>query len=137
LRPLDIFEKLGSALLAHSLQLEEVVELEGEDVGEVLDKTRFEKLVGERLAQAFDVHRAAAGKVSEEAEDLGRTGAVGAVAHRFAFRTGDRRITDGTDLRHLEDFFVAGPAAQNRSNYLGDHLACTLDDDGVADADVF
>ena len=102
-----------------------------------LTRPALQQLVGQRLAQALDVHGAAAGEVREQAEDLGRAGAVGAVASSPRPRGRTTGVAADRALgRHLEDLLLARALAQHRPDDLRDDLAGALDDHGVADADV-
>ncbi len=72
----------------------------------------------------------------DEADLLGGAGGVRAVRRGFRGVAGDRLAAGRADGWHGELALVAGAEAGDRGDDLRDHLAGTLDDDGVADANV-
>ena len=134
----DRREQAVDALLAEAIDLEEVVAalVEAVEVAAVADEAALHEEVGDRFAEAVDVHGAAADEVLEQAEALRGALAVGAVVRGLALAVDDGRLADGAVLRHVEAARVLRAAAEDGADDLRDDVAGALDDDGIADADV-
>ncbi len=70
------------------------------------------------------------------AHQLLRTGGVDAVPKHLPGHLLHRLPARGAHLRRLNDHFLAGAQLDHRTNHVGDHIARTLDQHAVADADV-
>src|SRR5205807_5639991 len=94
---------------------------------------------GDQLVpHTLDVHSRPRGEVADQLVALSRADGrpTAAAGHRLALGLDQWRPTDGARFGHAEDPLVAAAPTDDRSDYLGDHLAGPLDDDHVADADV-
>ena len=133
---LDVRHDLVRQHRAHAVQLQKLLSGEGEQVGRVLHQALVHEHVGPLLAEAVDIHGAAADEVGEPAEDLRGAGGVHAVAHRLALRPHHLAAADRAALGHDEPTLLAGALAHNRPHDLGDDVARPLHDHRIADTDV-
>lgn len=69
--------------------------------------------------------------------DDGRAVRIGTAPGRFPIAADDGAAAGRTSRRHGEDFFRAVAQFRQRADDFGDDFASLLDDDGIADADVF
>ena len=69
--------------------------------------------------------------------ELRRTGKIDAAVCRFTLWTYYLGVAFGAFCRHLEFFLAAGSFGHHNFNDFGDDVSGPLDNDSVADADVF
>ena len=107
------------------------------EIGDVFDQAAVDQLIDEFFAQAFDVHGAAGAKEFQTLFELCRAGDADAAVSGFAFFPKDRRTAYRAVVRHDEAPLLAVALFRQDLHNVGNHVAGALDDDGVADADVF
>ncbi len=134
---IDPGEQFFDALLAHALELEDVVKLQAVKVGNVAGETGVDQLIDHDGTKALDVHGAPAGIVAKLAAHLLRANGVGAEDFHFASLMRDGRIAGRAVVRHDEGDFVAGAFFGEDTNDRRDDFARFLDHDEIADANVF
>src|SRR6266550_4468353 len=102
-----------------------------------MNQTLLDQLLDQFLAQAFDIHGAARAKKFQTLFELRWTGDTNATIGGFAFFAEYFRAANGTVVRHDELSFSAGAFLFEHLHNVRDNIAGALDDDGVADADIF
>ena len=133
---LGFFERRQHVLgrfLGHALQRDERGQAQSVQVGQCADHVGIHQLVHQLVAQALDVHGAACGKVQDGFLALrGAEQAAGAAVVGFALFAHHGAAADGAGLGHAEVGHIAGAVARHHPYHLGDHIARTAHDDGVA-----
>ena len=116
----------------------QVVKRQAVNVRDRFDEVAFNYILDNFLAEAFDVHRVAAGELSKSAFELagafaarGRADHERAVMFAFCFRA-----ADGAMLGKLKGWPPVLAIGIDDANHLRNDFAGFLDDDRVADADV-
>ena len=116
---------------------QQVVRLEGEDVGGVMDERLGEQQVDRLVAEAFDVHCSATGEVGEVFPQAAGAGvAAGALRLCLPLRLDDGIPAERAAFRHLPHPRPCRSLRQDRADNLGNHVACPAHDHGVALTDV-
>ena len=132
---LDAVQQVLRRLLAHPLQLQQLVQFQPVQVRHRLHQPRLHQLRRQRIAQPLDVHAVAPGERLHPLLDRGR--AVLAVrAEHLALPPHRRRAASGTFRRELVRLFAALAQLRQRPHHIGDDLAALHHDHHVADADV-
>ena len=123
-----------AVLLGHGGQ--DILPLEGIDIGHILDRPGLDQLFDDLDAQAGDIHGAARDEMLHVAHQLGRAGGVDAVPGHLALEMLDRLPAGGTGRGRNIGLFRAGAQVHDRADDVGDDLAGALDQHPVADADI-
>ena len=97
----------------------------------------IDQLIDQLLAEAFDVHRAAAREMQQRLLALrGTEEAACAARDRFVGETRDCRPAFGALRRHHERLRIARTLFRHDADDFGDHVAGTAHDHGIADVDI-
>src|SRR6266567_3143524 len=133
---------LAEALLLFELDLA-VARFERENVGRLLDPALLEEQRDLLLAQALDIECAPRDEMNEVLDPLIRAGELAAAAGARALRAGRGLLAHHVGVERARAFFrktiglgVLGPLVEDDVHDLGDDVAGTLDDNGIADANV-
>ena len=102
--------------------------VEGVEVGVVVHQAARDELIDQRLAQAFDVHRAARREVQQAAPHARRARGVLAAPDDFVLGLDERAAAERTGRRHLPRRRVGGPLVEDGPDDLRDDVAALLDD---------
>ncbi len=133
----DAGDDVRRALLRHPLQRRELRDAQPIQIGRRAHQLRVDELVDELVAQALDVHRAAAREMQQRLLALrGADQSAGAARDRLAFESQHRRPAFGALRRHDERLRILRPALGQHTNDFGDHVAGAAHDDGIADVHV-
>ncbi len=104
---LDRGDDVGGGFVGHALEARERLYVEPVDVGRRVDESRIHQLIDQLLAQALDVHRAAAREMQQRLLALGRAEEpTGAARNRLVSEADDRRAAFGALGRHHEGLRV-------------------------------
>ena len=111
---------------------------EGEDVGRIFDQTLGEERLQVLFAQTFDIEGIAGYKVLEPLHRLrlAEQSARAALRDR-AFLTHHFAVALGTGRGEAHRAWIFRPLVGPDFDHLWDDIAGALDDDGIADADIF
>src|SRR5215213_2988395 len=144
-------EPLQRTLLAHldrstqvvdtgfsqALQLCDRFPVQRIDVAEVLDHSQINESVCKLFTEALDIHPAARYEVMDVALELRWTSGVRAKSDCFAFSAVSRRAADRAKLWHNEFQLVSSSPLGDDLDDLRDDIAGALNDNAIADANVF
>ena len=134
---LDALFAVGAGIGAPRVQSGDVINRELVEVRDIVDQTGGDHLVDDLVAQAVDVHAAAAHPVEQALLEL--CGAVDgdAAAGNLAILVDHGAAAHGADLGHLPVDRIGRTLVEHRAHDLGNHVARLVHDDGVALAHVF
>ena len=96
----------------------------------------LDQLVDDRVARTLDVHATATGEVQQAAQSLRRTPGIGAAPDHATLLAFGRRVADRASFRHRPFRLGAVAGVEHRTHDLRDHVACSLQDHGVAHAQI-
>ncbi len=137
LRFLQRIEQVLRRLLAHAIQHRQTQQVQAVQVRQCLDQAGVHQLIDQLLAQAFDVHGAAAGKVQQGLFALGAAKqAPGAAVIGLALLTHGGAAAHRAVRRHAEFGRARRALVEQHAHHLGDHVAGAAHDDGVAHAHI-
>ena len=129
--------QIRSGLASHPVESGDGIDVQPEQISRRMDQARVHQLVDNLVTQPFDVERAPAGKVQQRLLALcAAHESAGAACHRLALLAIHMRRAHRAAHRHLEYLRVTRTAVGNDRDHLGNHVAGTPDDDGVANANV-
>ena len=127
---------VGAGVHAPRVQAGDVVDRELVEVRDIVDQASGDHLVDDLVAQAVDVHAAAAHPVEQALLELcGAVDGHAAVGH-LAILVNHGAAAHGTDLGHLPVNAVGRALVEHGAHDLGNHVARLVHDDGVALAHV-
>jgi len=133
---LGFFERRQHVLgrfLGHALQRNQRGQAQSVQVGQCADHVGIHQLVHQLVAQALDVHGAARGKVQDGFLALrGAEQATGAAVVGLALFAHHGAAAHRTSCGHSEVGHIARALARHHTHHLGDHIARTAHDNGVA-----
>ena len=129
-------DQLGGGPLRKSVQRQQLLGGEPEQIGRLGDIPEVDELIDDRRTQAFDVHRAACGEVDEQLAPLRGTERIQAAPHHLPLLAHEQRVAGGAVLGHLPRGGPLGTLLEDHSLDLGDDVACLVDQHRVADAHV-
>ncbi len=124
-------------LLREPLQPQQVLLTQEVEVGDVVDQAPVHQQLGRLLPQRLNVHRPARGEVGNPADQLGRTGRVGAVDGDLPGHAGYLLPAGRTAVRRRVDLLLARPHVHHRPDDVRNDLPGPFDNHPIADADVF
>jgi hypothetical protein len=111
--------------------------IEHVDIGDIPDQARLYQLRHHHFAKTLDVHRAARSEMLDSPPHLGRALRIDA-AHRHLRRILHHRAAAfWTFYRHPKFLFRSGAQILPHVHHRGNDFARFLDDNGIADANVF
>ena len=129
-------DQVLGALAPEPIEPGEDLRVEAEDVGRLLHELPLDELDHDLEAQAVDVQASTAAEVEQATDALRRAVRVRAACHDLALLALGARPTYRARRRHLPRHLVAIAGIHDRAHDLGDHVACALEDDRVADPQV-
>ena len=134
---LDALFAVGAGVHAARVQAGDIVDRELVEVRDIVDQAGGDHLVDDFVAQAVDVHAAAAHPVKQALLEL--RGAVDgdAAVGDLAVLVDHGAAAHGADLGHVPVDRIGRALIEHRAHDLGDYVACLVHDDGVALAHVF
>ena len=134
---LDALFAVGASVHAPRVQAGDIVDRKLVEVCDIVDQAGSDHLVDDLVAQAVDVHAAAAHPVEQTLLKL--RGAIDgdAAVGNLAVLVDHGAAAHGADLGHLPVNAVGRALVEHRAHDLGDYVACLVHDDGVALAHVF
>ena len=134
---LDAFFAVGASIGAPRVQACDVVDRELVEVRDIVDQAGGDHLVDDLVAQAVDVHAAAAHPVEQALLELrGAVDGHAAVGH-LAILVDHGAAAHGANLGHTPVDRIGRTLVEHRAHDLGNHVARLVHDDGVALAHVF
>ena len=134
---LDTLFAVGAGIGAARVQAGDVIDRELVEVCDIVDQAGGDHLVDDLIAQAIDVHTAAAHPVEQALLELrGAVDGHAAVGH-LTVLVDHGATAHGADLGHLPVNAVGRALVEHGTHDLGDHVARLVHDDGVALAHVF
>ena len=96
-----------------------------------------QELLDDSVAQAVDIHGIAGDEVGDFFTDDRRAIRVSAAPGRFPVAADDGTAAGRAGRGHGKDFFRAVPLFRERADDFRNNFTGFLDDDGIADADIF
>ena len=134
---LDALFAIGAGIGTPRVQSGDVVNRELVEVRDVVNQPGGDHLVDDLVAQAVDVHAAAAHPVEQALLELcGAVDGHAAVGH-LAILVNHGAAAHGANLGHVPINAVGRALVEHGTHDLGDYVACLVHDDGVALAHVF
>ena len=130
----DLRQHVFRRLLAHALELQQVVFCQLVEIGDILDQASFGKLIYQGIAEAVDIHDVTRGKMQNRALQLRWTIRIHATMVRLARRSHHVAAAHRAVLGHCEI-----PAAARMLfifddlHHLRNHISAALHFDPVAD----
>ena len=133
---LDALFAVGAGIGAPRVQAGDIVDRELVEVRDIVDQPGGDHLVDDLVAQAIDVHAAAAHPVEQTLLEL--CGAVDghAAVGNLAILVNHGAAAHGADLGHVPVDRIGRALVEHGTHDLGNHVACLVHDDGVALAHV-
>src|SRR5437764_8332345 len=104
----DSSDQVVDALFAHALESRQLFSSKAVNVADIPHQAARNDLFDHGLAEPFNVHRAARGKVFNSALELGRTAAVDTAQRDLAFLPNDFSAADRAGPGHAKLLFPAG-----------------------------
>ena len=133
---LDALFAVGAGVHAARVQASDVVDRELVEVCDIVDQAGGDHLVDDLVAQAVDVHAAAAHPMEQTLLELcGAVDRYAAVGH-LAILVDHGAAAHGTDLGHLPVNAVGRALVEHGAHDLRDYVARLVHDDGVTLAHV-
>ena len=128
---------VGAGIHAARIQAGDVIDRKLVEIRDIVDQAGGDHLVDDLVAQAVDVHAAAAHPVEQALLEL--RGAIDgdAAVGDLAVLVDHGAAAHGADLGHVPVDRMGRPLVEHRTHDLGDHVARLVHDDGVALAHVF
>ena len=134
---LDALFAVGTGIGAACVQACDVVDCELVEVRDIVDQAGGDHLVDDLVAQAVDVHAAAAHPVEQALLELRGTVDGDAAVGHLAILVDHGAAAHGADLGHVPVNRIGRALIEHRAHDLGNHVARLVHDDGVALAHVF
>src|SRR4051812_28400553 len=102
-----------------------------------MNQTSRDQLLRRLLTQTSDIHRTPRCIVRNAADDLGGTFRILAIPIYFSRRTNKFAFAFGTFARKYKPLCILRAERRIDTTHFRNYSPATLDDDGVADANVF
>ena len=134
---LDALFAVGASVHAPCVQACDVVDRELVEVRDIVDQAGSDHLVDDLVAQAVDVHAAAAYPVKQALLELCGTVDGHAAVGNLAILVDHGATAHGADLGHVPVDRIGRAFIEHRTYDLGNHVARLVHDDSVALAHVF
>ena len=128
---------IGARVHAPRIQACDVINRELVEVCDIVDQAGSDHLVDDLVAQAINVHAAAAHPVEQALLELRRAVNGHAAVGNLAILVNHGATTHGADLGHVPVDRIGRALVEHRAHDLGNHVARLVHDDGVALAHVF
>ena len=122
---------------SHPIQIFKHIFFESKYICIGKEKVLVHQLIDQFLAQPIDVKGPFWGKMFYPFLYLGRTWRVDTPQRRFIFGSYDRRAADRAANGHIKGFLFASPLWGYHFNNFGNHVTGSLNQDRIADSDVF
>ena len=132
----DGIDQVLRALLGEPLELDQGLDREVVEVGDVAHQPARDQLVDQLVAEAVDVHGAAAAEVADALLDLRRAGGVDAARDRLAFRLDRLAAAHRAVVGQAVLLLVSGAFLDDHLHHVGNDVTGALDQHPVADPDV-
>ncbi len=130
----DSVDQVACRLGRETLELDEILDAQAVQVGEVAYQPLFDKQAYVLRSQSGDVHGVARSKMLQAAFELLRTARVLATNRHLVFDFDQRRLARRATFREAKALFLAGALLLDDARHLGNHVSTALDHDGIADA---
>ena len=129
-------QHIGGGFFPHTIQPSDILSLQVIQISGSSDKTAADQRLDHRRAHTVDIHGAAAGKMGQVPQQLGRALRTGAAYSRAVLVTAHRCAAHGADRGQIVRYRAGGALVLYHLYDLRDDLPRLLDDHGIPDADV-